>query len=337
MPNSLVIGLGSMGKRRIRCLRQLGKYKIFGVDLRLDRREEVEKLFNIKTFDSIYNFPHESSLDFAIIALPPDQHIEALHWCTKFGINSFVEASVILEGLEDITSNVDAIKLIKPSCTLLFHPAIQILKEILKNGKLGKISNIILHSGQYLPYWHKYESVADFYVSKRSTGGARELVPFELTWVTHLFGMPMRVGANYRKTINIDGAEKIDDTYNILLDFDDYLASITIDVVSKKPSRRILINGSKAQFQWDWENNFVEIMQNDKDKPKRIYYDQERTNQTYYQNISELMYLNELKTFIDSLNGHSYYPNTLIQDVAVLKLLQKIELSNDRSMFIEVN
>ena len=147
----------------------------------------------------------------------------------------------------------------------------------------------------------------------------------------------MRVGANYRKTINIDGAEKIDDTYNILLDFDDYLASITIDVVAKKPSRRILINGSKAQFQWDWENNFVEIMQNDKDKPKRIYYDQERTNQTYYQNISELMYLNELKTFIDSLNGHSYYPNTLTQDVAVLKLLQKIELSNDRSMFIEVN
>lgn len=337
MPNTLVVGLGSMGKRRIRCLRQLGKYKIFGVDLRLDRREEVEELFNIKTFDSIYNFPHESSLDFAIIALPPDQHIEALHWCTRFGINSFVEASVILEGLEDITSNMDAIKLIKPSCTLLFHPAIQILKEILQFEKLGTISNIILHSGQYLPYWHKYENVADFYVSKRSTGGARELVPFELTWVTHLFGMPIRVGANYRKTINIDGAEKIDDTYNILLDFDDYLASITIDVVSKKPSRRILINGSKAQFQWDWENNFVEIMKNDKDKPKRIYYDQEQTNQTYCQNISELMYLNELKTFINSLNGHGFYPNTLIQDVEVLKLLQKIELSNDCSMFIEVS
>ena len=336
MPNTLVVGLGSMGKRRIRCLRQLGKYKIFGVDLRLDRREEVEELFNIKTFDSIYNFPHESSLDFAIIALPPDQHIEALHWCTRFGINSFVEASVILEGLEDITSNMDAIKLIKPSCTLLFHPAIQILKEILQFEKLGSLSNIIVHSGQYLPYWHNYESVSDFYVSQRSTGGARELVPFELTWITDLFGVPLRVCANYRKTINIPGAEEIDDTYNILLDYGHFLGSLTIDVVSRHPNRRILVNGSKAQFLWEWENNYVEVKQSDTKEAHRTYFDKGISSKNYNENINEDMYLNELNAFIDSLNGVSSFPNTLQKDVKILGLLQKIELSNDSGRFIEV-
>jgi hypothetical protein len=39
------------------------------------------------------------------------------------------------------------------------------------------------------------------------------------------------VAANYRKTIEIPGAEYIDDTYNILLDYSNYLAVVTVDVV----------------------------------------------------------------------------------------------------------
>ena len=40
--NVLVIGLGSMGKRRIRLLRELyPDFKIFGVDGRADRRQEA--------------------------------------------------------------------------------------------------------------------------------------------------------------------------------------------------------------------------------------------------------------------------------------------------------
>ena len=37
----LIIGLGSMGKRRIRNLQYLGYSKIFGFDLNEDRRQEA--------------------------------------------------------------------------------------------------------------------------------------------------------------------------------------------------------------------------------------------------------------------------------------------------------
>jgi len=39
----LIIGLGSMGKRRIRCLKIIGFNDIIGYDLRKDRREEAKK------------------------------------------------------------------------------------------------------------------------------------------------------------------------------------------------------------------------------------------------------------------------------------------------------
>lgn len=49
----LVIGLGSMGKRRVRCLKHLGYEMIVGFDLRDDRRMESEVKYNIKTFKDI--------------------------------------------------------------------------------------------------------------------------------------------------------------------------------------------------------------------------------------------------------------------------------------------
>lgn len=50
----LVIGLGSMGKRRIRLIRDMyPETVICGVDGREDRRDEAKELFQITCFTSI--------------------------------------------------------------------------------------------------------------------------------------------------------------------------------------------------------------------------------------------------------------------------------------------
>lgn len=52
--NMLVIGLGSMGKRRIRLLRELyPDFKIFGVDGRPDRRQEAKEQSGVECADSV--------------------------------------------------------------------------------------------------------------------------------------------------------------------------------------------------------------------------------------------------------------------------------------------
>ena len=48
-----VIGLGSMGKRRIRLLSERENIHIIGIESNPERREEVANQFNIETFDSI--------------------------------------------------------------------------------------------------------------------------------------------------------------------------------------------------------------------------------------------------------------------------------------------
>ena len=50
----IVIGLGSMGKRRIRLIRQLDEtIEIVGVDSREDRRRDAQSLYHIGTAESI--------------------------------------------------------------------------------------------------------------------------------------------------------------------------------------------------------------------------------------------------------------------------------------------
>ncbi len=335
--NFLIIGLGSMGKRRVRCLRALEAKGIFGFDARADRRDEAEGKYGIATFDNLDEAVAASQPAAFIISVPPDHHHTYMWEATRRKIHFFVEASVVDTDLREISAEADKAGIVAaPSATLLFYPAIKRIKEIVAQGHLGKISNIIHHSGQYLPDWHPYESVSDFYVSNPETGGAREIVPFELAWLTNIFGFPKRVSGNVRKTIDISGAEQIDDTYNALLDYGNFLAMLTVDVVSRQATRRLLINGDKRQLVWDWNESTIRVYDPSDAEWKEHAYDSGTAAAGYNKNIGEKMYIDETQCFIDAINGKGDFVNSITDDLNVLELLYKIEESDKRSSILTV-
>ena len=93
----LVIGLGSMGKRRLRNLKALKEEDVIAFDLREDRRKEVGEKYGIKTFGKFEDALQEKPEIF-IISVPPDIHLEYQLYAVKNNINFFTEASVIKEG-----------------------------------------------------------------------------------------------------------------------------------------------------------------------------------------------------------------------------------------------
>jgi len=257
--------------------------------------------------------------------------------CIDSSVPFFVEASVVDEGLADVIQIVDDRRLLAaPSTTLHFHPAIREVHRIVRSGQLGKLSNVMLHSGQYLPDWHSHEDVSDYYVSDRETGGAREIVPFEMTWFTELFGMPRRVTANHRKTIDIAGAERIDDTYNCLLDYGDFLSVFTVDVVSRHATRRLVINGSQQQLVWSWDEPAIRIFDGPSGEWQNTKYEMDTSAPGYNKHIGENMYIDETAAFLNAVRGLTPFPNTLAKDHAVLKLLYSLERADRLSAFVEI-
>jgi predicted dehydrogenase len=333
---AVVIGLGSMGKRRVRCLQALGVADITGIDLREDRRGETRAKYGVPVATD-FVAALASPPDVAIISLPPKLHVAAMTECVRHRVPFFVEASVVDDGLHEIVVAAKTAGLVAaPSTTLHFHPAIAEVFRIVRSGRLGKISNVMLHSGQYLPDWHTYEKVADYYVSEPATGGAREIVPFELTWFTELFGLPRRVVANHRKTIEIEGAEYIDDTYNCLLDYGSFLASVTVDVVSRHATRRLTINGSLGQLAWSWDEPAIRVFDGATGDWTEMAYKMEEAEAGYNKNIGENMYIDEIRAFLDAVGGGAAFPNSLEQDHKVLKLLYALERSDRLSRFEEI-
>lgn len=326
--NYLVIGLGSMGKRRVRCLQALGvgSENIYGMDKREDRCVEAQEKYGINIVHS------EDEIDFSkteaiIVSLPPDKHFEGVKIAFKYGKPVFVEASVVLEDVKRIKeSNKDNIY-VAPSCTFIFHPVIKEIGKLVKAGKYGKICNFTYHSGQYLPDWHPWENVNDFYVSNRITGGAREIVPYELTWLVDVMGYPNEVKGYFRKTASI-GCD-IEDSYVCSLDYGDMIGSLLVDVVGRNALRNLVINFENAQLQWRCDADLLEVYEAETGNWKVIEVGKDMIHEEgYSKNINENMYIDEINAFLQGIQNRQMYPNTIDKDIKVLELLEQVENSD---------
>ncbi len=320
----LIIGLGSMGKRRIRCLKSLGHKNIYGYDIRKDRQCEAEQIYKIQTISGT-NDKILREFDVFIISTPPDIHNKYIKLAINHEKPAFVEASVLLEHVAEIVKYNRKNIFIAPSCTFRFHPVIKDIKNILKSEKYGKITNFTYHSGQFLPDWHPWENVKDFYVSNRRTGGGREIVPFELTWIVDTMGWPSDVKGVFGKTLEV-GAE-IDDTYAFLLDYKTYFGSIIVDVAARYATRNLILNLEKAQLLWNWNDGALKLFEADSKRWVTFHQPESPVATGYNKNIIENMYIDELSAFIKSINSDFKFPNTLADDLKVLEILDKIERS----------
>ncbi len=327
MNNYLIIGLGSMGKRRIRCLKRLGisSDSIWGYDIRYDRRMEAKDRYGINIVSSLDEMDYKM-LRCIIVSLPPDRHYFGVEVAYKYKIPVFIEASVVLDdALQIMTSMPDGL-FVAPSCTFIFHPIVKQIMDIVQSKKYGKVCNFSHHYGQYLPDWHSWENVNDYYVSRRISGAARESLTYELTWIVRLFGIPNEIKGFFRKTAEL-GCD-IEDTYVGALSYENCLGSLMVDVVARTATRNLVINFEKAQVQWRVDKARLEIFEVDTGKWLIIEEEDRIEEEGYSSNVGENMYIDELKVFLDSLENPSSYPNTMEEDIKILQLLKQLEDSD---------
>jgi hypothetical protein len=268
MEKILVIGRGSMGKRRVRDLEKLG-FKCVAWDIK-----DSCPMPDIKKYDAL------------VISTSPDSHNQYIRMAIENKKPAFVEASVVLQDLEELEKMAEQKKvLICPSCSFKLHPQVKELKNQLK-GK--KIKNFTHHLGQNLDDWHPGADPTGYYAYRMEVGAAKEMVSYELTWLVDLFGFPKKLIGLKKQTQGWD----IDDTYSFSADFNGTIGNCLIEVVSRPMIRRFSTNEQTIDF-----------------------------------GKSEEMYFEEMKAFIRAIWGIEAFPNTLKDDIKVLKLLKDLDES----------
>jgi predicted dehydrogenase len=321
----LIVGLGSMGKRRIRNLHVHGQRLITGYDFRPDRRHEAKQKYGIEIVDSLKKISGKD-FDVMIISTPPDQHGDYIRMALKLKKHFFVEHPTSADGYKEIFSNKNLPVIKAPSCTLRFYRPVKMIKDILVQGKIGKILAFQYHTGQYLPDWHPREDYRKVYFSKKQTGACREIFPFELIWLNWLFDSRVKEICGFVKKIS-DLPINADDIILASLKYQNgILGNVIIDAIARKPYQTLRILGSEGTLDWENFDSVIKLYQA-KSKATKIIAVPKGRPETGYIN-EEGMYNDEIKIFLQAIFKKVKYPHNFASSWQLLKTLYALEKSN---------
>ena len=321
----LIVGLGSMGKRRVRNLLFNGQRQIIGFDIRPDRMEEARTKYGIKTVANLNKLSNQD-YDVLIISTPPDQHGDYIRMALKQKKHFFVEHPTSDDGYDDIEKDKTSNLVKAPSCTLRFYTPIKMIKNILEKEKIGKIMAFQYHMGQYLPDWHPWEDYRQVYFSKKETGACREMLPFELIWLSWVMDSKVsEISGSISKISDLD--MNADDIILAQVKYDNEITgNVIIDVISRKPFRTLRVLGSDGVLEWERFDSVIKIYSAKSRKTENIIVPKGRPEAGYVN--EEEMYNDEIGAFLVAIEGKKKFPHTFADSHHLLKTLYALEKSS---------
>lgn len=320
----VVIGLGSMGKRRIRLLKSLyPEREIIGVDTSEERQNQAKQEYNIAVCSAIDNLS-ASDIKYAFVCTSPLSHADIINSCLKNKWHVFTEINLVNDRYEENIKLAENNNLkLFISSTPMYRKEIKFIKD--KVGSVNEKISYMYHVGQYLPDWHPWESYNNFFINNKKTNGCRELFAIELPWIFDVFGevIDFKVIKNKITKLNID----YNDIYFVLFKHKTgHTGVITVDVVSRKAVRNLEIFGENIHIFWEGTpDTLYDLDINNKQKKKINLYQKVEHDSKYADNIIEDAYKEEIINFFDVIEDNTKQYHNFSKDIDILKIIDKIE------------
>lgn len=330
-----VIGLGSMGKRRIRLIKtNFPNVNIIGIDNSEERCKEVEELFTIKTLSSSDDFFTNNDCSAVFISTPPLTHSKIINKALNANLNVFTEINLVKDMYDE------NIELAGENNLVLFLSSTQLYRKEInyihsKISDLTKTTNYIYHIGNYLPDWHPWESYKNFFVGNKKTNGCREILTIEMPWIVNTFGEIEQVHVSKNKITDLE-VDYPDSFFVNVIHKNGSNGVLIIDLVSRHAVRNLEIINEDAYIQWDGTPDGLRQWNPESSELEKIKLYEEISNQEdYNQTIIENAYLEEIKDFFNTLESnkkHGLY--SFEKDKYVLDVIDVIEEIDDKKSHV---
>lgn len=320
-----VIGLGSMGKRRIRLLQSgFQGHAVFGVDHNEERRRQAGEEYGIFTAGSLEELLAAEKPECAFVCTSPLSHAAVIHDCLENGMHVFTEINLVSDGYEENR------RLAREKGLTLFLSSTMLYREELKEVAArtrayeGRLS-YTYHVGQYLPDWHPWESYESFFIGDKRTNGCRELLAIELPWMIRAFGEIAGVTCQKNRLtgLNID----YDDCCMLLLRHQNgNTGMLMVDVAAREAVRRLTVIGENLYLEWGGKPGTLLWKNLESAELERLDGGREAEQLSGYNaTIVENAYRDEIAQFFGELEGtrQSFYG--FREDLETLKLIDRIE------------
>ena len=260
MPRVLIAGVGSIGRRHLHNLRQLG---LKDIHLYRTHPYSLKDAPDLPVFTDLKKALEEKP-EAVIVSNPTAFHMEVAVAAARAGCHLFIEKPLAhsWNGVEELLSFIrDKHLIAMVGFDLRFDPGLCRVKNLIQQDCVGRLIAIHTQVGQYLPDWRTGEDYRDGMSAKSSTGGGVifDLI-HELDYSSWLFGPITRVVCFADKISSLE--IETEDTASILLRFrNGAIGTVSLDYVQRVPSRSCRIIGEQGTILWDYYAQKVEWYQ----------------------------------------------------------------------------
>ena len=327
--NIFVVGCGSIGERHIRNLIDISSHNIIVFDTSKERLDFIKERYDVETHDNIEQC-FEYDIDAVIVCTPPNTHIQVAEQAIAHGAHVFIEKPISdrFDGLDDLIEKAtDNKKIISIGYCFRFSEGLKMIKSLIDSGKLGRILSVKAEFGQYLPDWRPWQNYKQSYTAKKELGGGIILDgSHEIDYLYWLVGDVKEVFCYADKISDLE--VETEDTAEILLRFSNgAIGEIHLDFIQRAYSRNCKIIGEKGTLTWDFGEHKVSLYLADS-KEWEIYDVDVDVN---------LMYIEEMKHFLQCINGLSMPLIDAAQGKRVLEIVLAAKESSENKTIIDIS
>lgn len=292
----LIVGLGSIGKRHLECLRAIRPNAEIIIWRQHNKCSEIPQGADAVVFSL------EGALGYrpvaAIVSNPAPLHVEVAKALAVHGIHLLIEKplSNSLGGVDQLLTTCS-----EQGCTLMvayvlrFNDSLRCFKTAICEQVIGRVVSVRSEIGQYLPDWRAGTDYRQSVSAKQDLGGGALLeLSHELDYMRWIFGEVISVRALIENTgvLEID----TDDLVELILEINGFdgqriISNIHMDMLQRKASRICKAIGVNGTLEWDAVLNRV-----------RHYSAEDGCWHTLFEPHDfsrNSMYINQLKSFLN--------------------------------------
>lgn len=342
----LMIGLGSIGQRHLRNLRRLygdsieilayrsrGLKRTFSDEMKVLDGVSVETEYHVRSYTNLNEALLENP-DIAFITNITSGHIPCAIQAAEKGCHLFLEKPISHTG-----EGIDRLrKIVEQKGTILFtgfqfryHPCLVKLKEYLDSEMIGTLISVDIEMGERLEEMHTYENFKDTYMAQKELGGGVILNQqiHELDYMQWLFGIPESVYAISGKNsaLPIDVEDFCSSLYSVKYREGILPIYVHSDFRQVKVVRRCKIVGEEGTIE-------VDLLKNELHRTTREGVDEILKYSAFTRND---MFIEELKDFMESVNGNRKSPIPLEEGVTSLRMALAAKKSGETGQAVKLN
>ena len=256
----LVVGVGSIGERHLRCFLATGRAEAVFVEVNAELRQTIAERYDVRGFASL-----DDALSIkptvAVVAVPANLHIQISTQLAERGLHLLIEKplSTSLEGVERL-QNIVRERRLTAGVAYVYrsHPLLTAMRAAIQDGRFGRPVELIAVSGQHFPtYRPAYRQI--YYTDRAAGGGA---IQDALTHVINagewLLGPVERLVADAAHQV-LEGVA-VEDTVHLLARQGEVLASYSLNQHQAPNEFTLTVICERGTIRWESHENRLRWM-----------------------------------------------------------------------------